>query len=76
LNQLPLFAEQHTVASPLCMYENCRRKGRAVLGEWESRGPDCRNRTVRCLKCACYGEQSENLATRKAKTQDVEEASA
>lgn len=56
----PVTAE--TVPSPLCSYERCTRRGRAVLGPFVlMEGGDCRNRSITCLTCGCTGEQSENL---------------
>ena len=50
-------AEVATVASPICAYEHCRRKGRAVLGEPVDLG-GCVNRSITCLTCGARGEQS------------------
>lgn len=46
-----------TIASPLCIYEPCPRRGRAVLGPPRDRG-GCVNRSIRCLNCGATGEQS------------------
>jgi len=55
------------IASPLCMYEHCRRKGRAVLGPVRRVTPDCENTPVRCLTCGCTGELSRNLLAKARK---------
>ena len=49
------------IASPLCSYEKCHRKGRAVLGPPQLRPSGCVNRSIRCLTCGCTGVQSDNL---------------
>lgn len=60
-----------TIASPLCMYQNCKRNGRAVLGPERQMSPDCVNRSITCLTCGCTGDQSQNL---RAKTPKKTEA--
>lgn len=59
LKQLTLIEDvgEETVASPLCCYDNCQRKGRAVMGPPRDLG-DCINRSIRCLKCGATGEES------------------
>lgn len=53
--------------NPLCFYERpCKRNGHVVYGPWEHLGA-CDNRTMRCDKCGCHGEQSVNLTLVKAK---------
>lgn len=55
-----------TVASPLCSYERCTRKGRAVLGPPEIR-EGCINRSIRCLTCGATGEESRNTEIKASK---------
>jgi hypothetical protein len=53
----PVAAAPATVASPLCMYEHCSRKGRAALGPPDDRG-GCVNRSITYLTCGATGVQS------------------
>ncbi len=62
--QIALF-DADTIASPLCMYEHCRRKGRAVLGPPWHVSEHCVNRTIECLTCGARGEQSDNLLLKR-----------
>ncbi len=62
--QPSLYPEPATVASPLCMYQPCSRKGRAVLGPVERRTADCENRSVECVTCGVTGWQSRNLTVK------------
>lgn len=58
--QLSLFRTlERTVASPLCVYDRCERKGRAVIGP-PVVFPGCVNRAITCLDCRATGQSSEN----------------
>jgi hypothetical protein len=57
MSQQGVLSDVETVASPLCIYVRCSRKGRAVLGDPRDCG-GCVNRTIRCLGCGATGEQS------------------
>ena len=62
---LPLF-DVETVPSPICMFDHCQRKGRAVLGPPRQMTPDCVNRSVAC-ECGRRGELSTNLRAKSGK---------
>ena len=59
-----------TVPSPLCLYDHCKRKGRAVLGEPIDHG-GCVNRTIRCLECGATGEESRRKDLAKVKAREA-----
>lgn len=50
-----------TIASPLCSYENCTRKGRAILGPVVRVSEDCEHQEIECLDCPARGHFSRNL---------------
>jgi len=56
-----------TIASPLCSYEACKRKGRAMLGPVVRVSEDCENRSIECLTCGCTGVQSDNLKLKRGR---------
>lgn len=55
-----------TIPSPWCIWERCKRNGRATVGAWEPR-EGCRNREIVCTRCGCFGHQSENLERKPSK---------
>lgn len=60
MSQLALFEPPDTVPSPVCVYDHCARKGRAVLGPVQAVGEWCTTRTITCLTCGRTGVQSTN----------------
>lgn len=60
-----LFDAPVTVASPLCIWTRCERKGRAVYGPAVNHD-GCVNRSITCLTCGSTGEESRNTEPREA----------